>query len=121
MLPDPVSVAADSPIPAYTFTKLKQDGYGSEYVEASTGISVVINHSKNKAGGTRHYVQMTQPVDAADPYSGITRRQTASVSISISRPAFGFTDTVLAQLVKSLTNFVYDTEVTPAKLLQLQS
>jgi hypothetical protein len=121
MLPDPVTIAAASPTPSLVFATIKQDGYGSERVDTGgNGYTVVINHTKNKVG-TRHYVQMTQSVDAVDPYSGLTRKQVASVSFTISRPLFGFTDAAIVALAKALTDFRDDSEVTTAKLIQFQS
>jgi hypothetical protein len=121
MLPDPVTVAAAAPTPVLTLAVIKQDGYGSERVDTGgAGYSVIINHTKGK-NGNRHYVQMTQTVDATDPYSGLVRKQTASVSLSISRPAFGFTDAAIVALAKALTDFRDDAEVTTTKLIQFQS
>jgi hypothetical protein len=122
MLPDPVTVAAASPTPSLVFTIVKQDGYGSERNDTGgNGYSVIIQHQKQKGGGDRHYVQMTQVVNAVDPYSGLTRKQTASVSFTIVRPSFGFTDAAMVALAKALTDFRDDSEVTTARLLQFQS
>lgn len=122
MLPDPVTVAAASPTPQLVFTIVKQDGYGSERVDTGgNGYTVIINHSRPKGGGDKHYVQMTQTVNATDPYSGLVKKQVASVSLTISRPSFGFTDAAMVALAKALTDFRDDSEVTTAKLLQFQS
>lgn len=122
MLPDPVTIAASSPTPSLVFTIVKQDGYGSERNDTGgNGYSVIIQHQKLKGGGDRHYVQMTQVVNAVDPYSGTTKKQTASVSFTIVRPSFGFTDAAMVALAKALTDFRDDSEVTTAKLLQFQS
>lgn len=122
MLPDPVTVAAASPTPQLVFTIVKQDGYGSERVDTGgNGYTVIINHSRPKGGGDKHYVQMTQTVNATDPYSGLVKKQIASVSLTISRPSFGFTDAAMVALAKALTDFRDDSEVTTAKLLQFQS
>lgn len=121
MLADPVSVTAASPTPALVFSVTKSDGYGSERVDTGgNGYSVVINHSKGK-NGNRHYVQMVCTVDATDPYSGLVRKQSASVSFAIQRPPFGFTDAAMVALAKALTDFRDDSEVTTARLLQFQS
>lgn len=121
MLPDPVTVAAASPTPSLVMSIIKQDGYGSERVDTGgNGYSVIINHSKGK-NGNRHYVQMTQTVNATDPITGLTRSVVGSVSFSISRPPFGFTDAAMVALAKALTDFRDDAEVTTAKLLQFQS
>lgn len=122
MLPDPVTITAAAPTPALVFTLVKQEGYGSERVDSGgNGYTVIINHSRPKGGGDRHYVQMTQTVNATDPYSGLVKKQVASVSLTISRPSFGFTDAQMVALAKALTDFRDDSEVTTAKLLQFQS
>lgn len=122
MLPDPVTVAAAAPTPALVFTIVKSDGYGSERVDTGgNGYSVIINHTRPKGGGDKHYVQMTQTVNATDPYSGLVKKQVASVSLTITRPSFGFTDAAMVALAKALTDFRDDAEVTTAKLLQFQS
>jgi hypothetical protein len=121
MLVDPVTVAAASPTPALNLAIIKQDGYGSERVDTGgNGYSVIINHSKGK-NGNRHYVQMILTKDATNPYSGLTQKVSSSVSFSISRAPFGFTDTDIVALAKALTDFRDDSDVTTAKLIQFQS
>jgi hypothetical protein len=51
----------------------------------------------------------------------LVKKQVASVSLTISRPSFGFTDAAMVALAKALTDFRDDAEVTTAKLLQFQS
>lgn len=122
MLVDPIAVAAASPTPALSFTIVKQDGYGSERKDAGgNGYSVITNHSYQKGGGDKHYVQMTQVVNAVDPYSGLTKKQTASVSLTIVRPSFGYTDAQMVALCKALTDYRDTSTVTTARLLQFQS
>jgi hypothetical protein len=122
MLADPVTVAAASPTPVLVLAVVKSDGYGSERVDTGgNGYSTIISHSKNKGGGSRHYVQMTKVVDAVDPYSGLTKKQIASVSFTINRPGFGFTDAEIVALAKALSDFRDDSEVTTARLIQFQS
>lgn len=122
MLPDPVTIAAAAPTPALVFTLVKQDGYGSERIDTGgNGYTVIINHQKLKGSGDKHYVQMLQTVSAPDPITGVTKKQTASVSLTITRPGFGFTDAMMIALAKALTDFRDDSEVTTAKLLQFQS
>lgn len=122
MLPDPVTVAAAAPTPSLVLAVVKSDGYGSERVDiGGNGYAVTTNHSRPKGGGDRHYIQMTKTVNATDPYSGLVRKQVASVSMTISRPAFGFTDADMVALAKALTDYRDDAEVTTLKLLQFQS
>jgi hypothetical protein len=60
-------------------------------------------------------------LNATNPYTGLTQKQVASVSMTIVRPAFGFTDAALVALAKALTDFRDDSEVTTARLIQFQS
>lgn len=121
MLVDPVTIAAAAPTPALVLGVVKSDGYGSERNDTGgNGYTVITNHTKGK-NGNRHYVQMTLSVDATDPYSGLIRKQVASVSLAISRPAFGFTDAAIVALCKALTDYRDDSEVTTARLIQFQS
>lgn len=122
MLADPVTVAAASPTPGLVLSVIRSDGLGSERVDTGgNGYSVIINHSKSTKTGNRHYVQMILAKDATDPYSGLVRKVTASVSFSISRPPTGFSDADIVALAKALTDFRDDSEVTTAKLIQFQS
>jgi hypothetical protein len=121
MLADPVTIAANSPTPQLVLAVVKTDGYGSERVDTGgSGFGTVIVHTPGK-NGNRHYVKMTQTKDATNPYSGLTQKQTASVSLSISRPAFGFTDTEMVNLTRALTDFLADSEVTTARIIQMQA
>jgi len=120
MLVDPIPVAASSPNPAYSFAVIRSDGYGTERRDTATGLLLTINHNTGKSGD-RHYVKLTSGVDAVNPYTGLTQRQTASVSLSISVPPFGFTETAMVNLIKALLDTVADGDVTTTKLLQFQS
>lgn len=120
-LADPFTIAAAAPTPALVFARIRADGYGAEYVDSGgNGYSVVINHTPGKSGN-RHYVKITQQKNATNPYSGLTTLQTASVSLSISRPSYGYTDAEMAALVAALIDVIEDSEVTAARLLQMQS
>lgn len=122
MLPDPVSISASSPNPALVLAVIKSDGLGSERVDTGgNGYTVVINHQRNVKSGNRHYVQLAVTKDATNPYTTLTQSQRCAVSLSISRPAFGFSDADVVAAVKALTDFLADSEVTPAKLIQFQS
>lgn len=122
MLADPVTVIAASPTPQLVLAVVKSDGYGSERVDTgANGYTVITNHQRTKGGGDRHYIQMTKTVNAVDPYSGLTKKQVASVSFTINRPSFGFTDADIVALSKALTDYRDDSEVTTARLIQFQS
>jgi VCBS repeat-containing protein len=121
MLADPVTISADSPNPAMTFAVTRSDGFGSERLDTTNGIyRVVINHSKTKTN-YRHYVQLLLDTVAVNPYTGQTQNFTSSVSLTINRAFIGNSDSDMVSLVKALIDFVNDSEVTPARLLQFQS
>jgi hypothetical protein len=121
MLADPFTIAAAAPIPALTFSVVRSDGYGTERVDTGgAGFGTVINHSQGK-NGDRHYVKVTWTKDATNPYTGLVSKQSASVSLAISRPSFGFSDTEMVDLVEVMRDVIFDTEVTPLRLLQMQS
>jgi hypothetical protein len=121
MLVDPVTVAAAAPIPQLTLAVVRSDGYGTERVDTGGGgFSTIITHTPGK-NGNRHYVKLTWTKDATNPYSGLVQKQAASVSLSISRPSFGFSDADCVDLVEALRDFIFDTEVTPIRLVQMQS
>lgn len=121
MLVDPVTITAAAPTPALVLAIVKSDGYGSERVDTGgNGYVVITNHSQSKQGD-RHYIKMTKSVNAVSPFNGLTQKKVASVSLSITRPEFGFTDADMVALCKALTDYRDDSEVTTARLLQFQS
>lgn len=121
MLADPITIAASAPTPELVFAIIKHDNYGSERIDTNGGgYALTINHERSKAT-TRHYLRVTQTVDAVHPYTGLTQSKVAAVSLSVSRPEFGFTDAAMAALIKALTDTLADGEVTSARILQLQS
>lgn len=120
-LPDPITVTASAPNPELKYSTIRFDAYGSERIDTNGGgYTLNINHTKGK-NGNRHYIQTVLTKDATNPYTGATVKQTASVSTSISRPLYGFSDADMIALHKAHTDTVADTEVTAAKLIQFQS
>lgn len=120
-LPDPITVAASAPTPALTFSVVKQDGYGSERWDVANGYQLSFNHSTSPGNGERHYMKLSQTLDATSPYTGLISKQTAVVSISASFPSFGWTATSKAALLKALTDTLADADVTNANFLAFQS
>lgn len=120
MLPDPVTVAASAPTPALTLRVIKSDGYGTERRDDTGLWTVVTTHERNKSAD-RHYVNLKQTKDAVNPYTGTTAKMVASVSLSITIPPFGWTAAEQAALVKALTDYINDSEVTVANILNFQS
>lgn len=120
MLADPLVVAASAPNPAYSFAAIKIDGYGSERRDTGTGLTLIINHEKGKSGD-RHYVKVSSTKDAVNPYTGLNQKQSASVSLSVSVPPFGYTETDMVNMIKSLLDTLADSDFTTVRLLQFQS
>lgn len=119
-LPDPITIAARSPMPSIVYTRTRMDGYGCEYVDSGgNGVVLVTSHNPSK-NGNRHYVRVVQTKNATNPYSGLTQSVVASASLALVRPAFGFTDAEMTAVGNLLFDTVLDSEVTFAKLLQNQ-
>jgi hypothetical protein len=119
MLPDPVTIAANSPNPQLVFALVNQDGYGSERRDTNGGgYTLKINHGKLK-DGERHYMQILRTKAVTD-LNGLVRDKTASVSLSMSVPS-GFTAAEAINLVTAMTDTLADSEVTATKLIQWQS
>lgn len=120
-LVDPITVAASAPTPALTFSTVKRDGYGSERWDVANGYQLTFNHSTSPGNGERHYMQVSQTLDATSPYTGEISRQTARVSISATFPSFGWDASTKAALVKALTDTLADADVTTAKFIAFES
>lgn len=120
-LADPIAVAAAAPTPALTFSVVKRDGYGSERWDVTNGYTLTFNHSTSPNNGERHYMKVSQTLDATSPYTGDVSKQTANVSISASFPAFGWDAAAKAALVKALTDTLADADVTVAKFVAFES
>jgi len=121
MLVDPITVAANSPSPALTFAVVAYTGEGSERKDVTNNYGLRFSHSTNAKSGERHYMQLTQTLTATNPLTGGNSVQTASVSLSVSIPSFGWTAATKAALVQALLDTLNDSDVTIAKLIGFQS
>lgn len=121
MLVDPITVAAASPTPALNFYVISSDGMGSVRKHDGTDrYALTFNHTTGKAGD-RHYMQIAYEVDTVSPFTGLTSRQKATASLSVSVPPFGFTAAAIVALIKALTDTLADSDVTSAKFINFQS
>jgi hypothetical protein len=120
-LTSPIGVAAASPTPALTLSRVKADGIGAEYWDVPNGYQLVFNHSTSPQTGERHYMKMSQTLNATSPYTGLVSKQTATVSISASFPAFGWDASTKAALVKALMDTLADSDVTVARFVAFES
>jgi len=122
MLADPISIAANAPTPALVFKVVKSDGYGSERRDVGGVYSLVITHEDGKGKtANRHYVKISETKDATNPYTGGVSKQTATVSMSISRPAFGWTTANIVDLAEALIDTVNDAEFTLTNFVTFQA
>jgi len=121
MLIDPISVAAASPTPALTFAVVAYTGEGSERKDVANNYALRFSHSQNAKTGERHYMQLTQTLTATNPLTGGNSVQTASVSVSVSIPSFGWTQAGKVALVQALLDTLNDSDVTITKLIGFQS
>lgn len=120
MLTDPIAVAANSPTPALSFVMIKQDGLGSERRDPAGLYALVVQHSTSK-GGDRHYVKLTQTINATNPFNALVTPQSASVSLSISKPAFGFDAAALAALYQALVDTIASTDAGVDRIIGFES
>lgn len=121
MFVDPITVAADSPTPALSFAVVDAGSLSSQRWDVANGWKLNFSHSSDAKTGERHYMQLKQTLSAVDPLTGGTSLQTASVSLSVSVPSFGWTAATKAALVKALTDTLNDTDVTIAGFLNFNS
>jgi len=102
MLADPFTVAADSPTPALSFALVNAGNLASNRWDTVNGYKLNFTHSNDVNKGEKHYVQLQQTVSATNPLTGGASYQTASVSISVSIPPYGWTQAQKAALIKAL-------------------
>lgn len=120
MFVDPIAVAADAPNPALNLSVIRSDGYGSERRDAGGLYALIINHSTSKSGD-RHYFKLSKTVNATNPYNSLVSPQSASISISVAKPAFGFTDAEIGDLWTAVQDVLTATDVTFDGLVAFQS
>jgi hypothetical protein len=120
MLTDPIAVAANAPNPALSFAMIRTDSYGSERRDGAGLYSLVINHSTSK-NGDRHYVKLVKTIDATNPYNALVSPQSASISLSISKPPFGFSADDLAELYQALLDTIASTDAGIDRIIGFES
>jgi len=121
MLVDPITVAAASPTPALSFAVVSFSGEGSNRKDVANGYALKFSHSSSTKVGERHYMQITESKTAVDPITGGNAALSASVSISVSVPTFGWTTAQKVALVQALLDTLNDSDVTITKFIGFQS
>jgi len=120
MLSDPIAVAANAPNPALSFHMIRTDSYGSERRDGANGYAVIINHNTGKTGD-RHYFKISKTIDATNPYNSLISPQSASVSISIARPKFGFTEDDLVNLFQAALDTIASSDAGIDRIVGFES
>jgi len=123
-LNDPITVSANSPTPALTFSVVQRDGVGANRLDNANRYGLVFTHSNPLDSGAkqeRHYMKVSQDKDATSPYTGGTSKQTASVSLSVTIPAFGWSQAEKVALVQALIDTLADSDVTIGAFLGFNS
>lgn len=121
MFDNVIAVAANSPTPALNFTLVSQADLGATRLDVPNQRTLTINHARPVNKPEKHYMQIQQQVSAVNPLTGGTSLQTASVSISVQIPSFGWTQTDKVALVQSILDTLGDSQVTIAGLLNFNS
>jgi hypothetical protein len=109
MFSNPIAVSASSPTPALNFKIIQQDGVGSVRFDAVNNFNLVFTHSNpldNGSKAERHYLKVSQTKDATSPYTGLTSKQSASISLSMSIPPYGWTAAEKVALIKLLDDIL---------------
>lgn len=120
MLTDPIAVAANAPNPALSFAMIRTDGYGSERRDDAGLYGLIINHSTSK-NGDRHYIKLSKTIDATNPFNSLISPQSASISISVARPQFGFTPADMLDLWTALMDTVASADAGMDRIIGFES
>lgn len=117
MLTDPIAVAVSAPNPAFSFTRIGWSGQTSEWRDSVNGYVLSMNHSMPLNGAEKHYVKLSQYITAVNPITGGSSYQVATASLAVSIPAFGWTASTKAGLIKALIDLLNDAEFTQARFI----
>lgn len=118
MLTDPITVAANSPTPALSFSVVDVGPYASQRFDSPNQWALKFSHKRptTKSAET-HYMQITQTLSVTDPVTGAISPQVASASLSVSVPPNGWTSATKVALVQALLDTLADSDVTITKFI----
>ena len=120
MITDPLSISAASPTPALDFAVVDTSRpYTSKRKDDAGEYSLTIEHTPSKNGALRHYLRVEQKKLVTSPTSGLDSYQTASVSVAISSPPFGFSAVDMTALYALIEDIV--ATATLARILNNES
>jgi hypothetical protein len=116
---DPIAIAAASPTPALTMSRVSTGNFKSTYFDLANGYTFNVEHSDPTNHGKkqeRHYARLQETKSVTLP-SGSVVLQAASVSISMSVPPYGWTTAQKVALFLALFGSILDSDVSVAKLI----
>lgn len=117
---DPLLIVAAAPTPALSLAVTdRSKPFQADRRDPGGEFAAVISHTQAKNGSKRHYIKVTDTKIATSPTTGQDSVQTASVSVSIAVPPFGFTDTQVTALYELIDDVVR--AATLAKILNMES
>lgn len=117
---DPLAIAAASPTPALSLAVTdRSKPFQADRRDAGGEYAATISHTRSKNGSARHYIKVTDTKVATSPTTGLDSIQTASASVSISVPPFGFTDAQITALYELLDDVIR--AATMEKILNFES
>lgn len=105
-LSDPQSVTLTGTT-VTTLPRIVVDGAKSEYSNPDQTAALVVSHANGRR--YRRTVRLNVAKIAADPFSGINQRYSASVYVVVDHPKEGFTNAELKDTVLALSKWLSDT------------
>jgi hypothetical protein len=120
---DPVTVAARSPTPALTLSRVSVGAYKSSFLDLTNNYAFSVEHSDPSLLGKkqeRHYAKLVQTKDVTLP-SGSVASQSATASFSVSIPPYGWTNAQKQALFLAMLDCLLEGEVTLARWIGFES
>lgn len=106
-LSDPLVIVAAAPTPALNLAITdRSKPFQADRRDSGGEYSASISHSKAKNGAARHYIKVSDAVVATSPITGLDSLQTATVSVAISVPPFGFTEAAITALYELMDDVI---------------
>jgi len=104
---DPLAISAASPTPALSLAVTdRSKPFQADRRDAGGEYTATISHSMGKNGSKRHYIKVNDTKVATSPTTGLDSIQSASVSVAISVPPFGFTEAQITALYELMDDVI---------------
>lgn len=117
---DPLVIGAAAPTPALNFAVVdRSKPYQSDRQDAGGVYANTFSHQLARSGAKKHYIKVTQTKIATSPITALDSKQVASCSVSISVPAYGFTEADITALYELIDDTVR--AATLAKIQNMES